>query len=360
MFNSYKTRRHTCEFLSGACTAWLAFGTTLAQTAEAPLYVPSRPLSGVIRTWGSPQMGDLLKRYEESFRTYQPGVRFENELHSTITAVAGVYTGRAEIGVLGREIWPIEEQAFESVTGHAPTMVDVATGAYNVPKATFALMIFVHRSNPLASITTEQLERTFGSSEKAIRTWGDLGVKGSWAGHTIHLYGFTTDNDKAMIFRNLVFSKKTHWNCNLREFANGPGADGLDAGELIIQAVAKDPYGIGISNVHYATKEVRAVPLAPSSTAEPIAPSRENVASRVYPLTRAVYFVLDRSADHPLAEATSEFVKYVLSRQAAADVLLEGSYLPLPPELASDERNRLRLDADQTPIASQAEGGRAK
>jgi phosphate transport system substrate-binding protein len=274
--------------------------------------------------------------------------------------VAGVYTGRAEIGVLGREIWPIEEQAFESVTGHAPTTVDVATGAYDVPKATFALMIFVHRSNPLASITTEQLERTFGSSEKPIRTWGDLGVKGSWAGHAIHLYGFTTENDKAVIFRNLVFGLKTHWSCNLREFANGPGAEGLDAGELIVQAVAKDSYGIGISNVHYATREVRALPLAPSANAAPIAPSRENVASRVYPLTRTVYFVLDRSADHPLTEATSEFVKYVLSRQAAVDVLREGNYLPLPAKAANDERNRLRLDTDQTPIVGQAEGGRAK
>jgi phosphate transport system substrate-binding protein len=305
-------------------------------------------------------MGDLLKQYEESFHVYQPSVRFEDQLHSTITAVAGVYTGRAEIGVLGREIWPIEEQAFESVTGHPPTMVDVATGAYDVPKATFALMIFVHRSNPLASITAEQLERTFGSSEKPIRTWGDLGVRGSWAGHTIHLYGFITENDKAVIFRNLVFSKKTHWNCNLREFANGPGADGLDAGQLIIQAVAKDPYGIGISNVHYATRDVRAVPLASSATAPPIAPSRENVASRVYPLTRAVYFVLNRSADHPLSDATSEFLKYVLSRQAAADVLREGNYLPLPPTLANDERNRLRLDTGQTPLATQAERVRAK
>ncbi len=359
MFNSYR-RRHTCEPLAGVCTALLLFGAAMAQTAEAPLYTPSRQVSGVIRTWGSPQMGDLLKRYEESFHAYQPGVRFDDQLHSTITAVAGVYTGRAEIGVLGREIWPLEEQAFESVTGHAPTMVDIATGSYDVPKATFALMIFVHRSNPLVSVTTEQLERTFGSSERPIRTWGDLGVKGSWAGHAIHLYGFTTENDKAVIFRNLVFRQKAHWSCTLRELANGTGADGLDAGELIVQTIAKDPYGIGISNVHYATREVRALPLTPSATAAPINPSRENVASRVYPLTRAVYFVLDRSADHPLSEATSEFLKYVLSRQAAADVLREGNYLPLPPKSANGERKRLLLDPYQTPVASQAERGRAK
>jgi hypothetical protein len=50
----------------------------------------------------------------------------------------------------------------------------------------------------------------------------------------------------------------------------------------------------------------------------------------------------------------------VLSRQAAADVLREGNYLPLPPKSANEERNWLRLDTDQTPIARQVGRGSAK
>ena len=72
-------------------------------------------MTGVIRTWGSPQMGDLLKRYEDGFRKVQLSVHFEDALKSTVSAVAGVYSERADIGLLGREIWPSEVQAFESV-----------------------------------------------------------------------------------------------------------------------------------------------------------------------------------------------------------------------------------------------------
>jgi phosphate transport system substrate-binding protein len=120
-----------------------------AQSTELSLYMSTQQVNGVIRIWGSPQMGDLLKRYEEGFRKVQPSVHFEDALKSTVSAVAGVYSERADIGLLGREIWPSEAQAFESVKGHAPTTIEVATGAYDVPKATYALMIFVHRSNPI-------------------------------------------------------------------------------------------------------------------------------------------------------------------------------------------------------------------
>jgi hypothetical protein len=41
-------------------------------------------------------------------------------------------------------------------------------------------------------------------------------------------------------------------------------------------------------------------------------------------------------------------------------VLREGNYLPLPPQSAKDERNRLQLDTDQTPFGKQAQRGMAK
>jgi phosphate transport system substrate-binding protein len=66
--------------------------------------------------------------------------------------------------------------------GHAPTTMEVATGAYDVPKATYALMIFVHRSNPIKGLSMEQLDRIFayGAGRKPVHTWGDLRLKGYW------------------------------------------------------------------------------------------------------------------------------------------------------------------------------------
>jgi phosphate transport system substrate-binding protein len=314
-----------------------------AQSTELPPYASRQQVTGVIRTWGSPQMGDLLKRYEEGFRKVQPSVHFEDTLKSTVSAVAGVYADRADIGLLGREIWPSEVQAFESVKGHAPATIEVATGAYDIPKATYALMIFVHRSNPMKGLSLEQLDRIFGyaAGRKPVHTWGDLGLKGIWAKRKIHLYGFSTENDKALIFSRIVFHEGTRWNCDLREYSNASGPPVVDAGELILRDLAKDPVGIGISNIHYATQDVKVMPLSTVDNESYVAPTRDNIASRRYPLSRAVYIVFDPNAGHFVNPIILEFLRYILSSQGQEDVLHDGTYLPLTPGIVEEQRRLL-------------------
>jgi len=340
--------RMSLRVLSRVCTATcvaVLASAVAAQDAELPDYEPAREVSGTIHVWGSTQMGDLLKLYEQGFMQAQPAVHFDNELKSTLTAVAGVYTGRAEIGLLGREIWPTEVQAFESVEGHSPTVIDVATGSFDVPKATFALMIFVPASNPITSLSTDQLERIFASGNRPVRTWGDLGLKGDWANRPVHLYGFSVDNDKSQIFSQLVFVKGERWNSGLNESSNVAGPNGADAGELIVQAVAKDPDAIGISNAHYATPAVKMLALSTPEHRGPVPPTRESVASRSYPLTRAVYMVLNNDAAHPPSAAVIEFMHYVLSHQGQRAVMQEGNYLPLPPGIALRQLKTLTMQS---------------
>jgi phosphate transport system substrate-binding protein len=313
-----------------------------AQPGKVPDYVFTKKVSGTIRICGSPQMGDLLKLYEQGFGELQPAVHFEQDLQSTLAAVPGVSTGRADIGLLGREIWPAEIQAFTSATNHAPAVLDIATGSYNVPKATFALMVFVPAANPITSLSITQLERIFATTDHPIRTWGELGLSGDWAARPIHFYGFTVDNDKSQIFSQLVFAPGERWNPSLHQAANSLGpSSATDAGELIQQAVAGDPDAIGISNIQYATPAVKALALSTPAHPTPIPPKRVNVANRTYPLTRAVYMVISSDAAHPPASAVLEFLRFVLSRQGQQAVIGEGHYLPLPPQIALGELHKL-------------------
>jgi phosphate transport system substrate-binding protein len=321
-------RQSRCAVVALAALAFCMRKAT-AQRADLPVYVPTSTVSGVVRVWGSPQMGDLLHEYEKGFLRLQPSVRFEEHLKSTTTAVEGVYTDRADVGLLGREIWLLETQAFESVLGHPPQVIEVATGSFDVPKATFALMVFVPRGNPITALSMEQLARIFGDGPASVRVWGDLGLTGAWAKRPVHLYGFAADNDKSQIFSQLVFKRGQRWAARLKEFSN---EGGTDAGEKIVRAVATDQSAIGISNVHYATTNVKALPLSARTGSPAAAPTRETVAAHAYPLTRSVYMVVDR----PDA-ATLEFLRFVLSRQGAEAVSREGNYLPL---------RRLNADAE--------------
>jgi phosphate transport system substrate-binding protein len=99
-----------------------------------------------------------------------------------------------------------------------------------------------------------------------------------------------------------------------------------------LRAVAADPDGIGISNVHYATPAVRALSILVSGVA--VAPSRASVENRSYPLSRAVYMVVDRQTE---SAADVEFLRFVLSRQGQEAVEREGNYLPLAAEAASKQ-----------------------
>ncbi len=319
----------------GAHEPALAQGATNATTPQG------EPLIGTIHVWGSPQMRDLLRRYEAGFRHVAPQVKFEESLKSTVSAVAGVYTGRAEIGLLGREIWPSETEAFRSVSGDRPGLVEVATGSYDVPKATFALMIFVQRNNPLASLTTAQLARVFGSSsdttDRPLISWEDLGLTGAWSQQPIHLYGFAIENDKAQIFSDIIFHGLRRWSCALHEYTNAAAPERTDAGEGILRALARDPLGIAISNVHYTNDNVRVIAVSRGRGQPAVLPTRETVASRSYPLSRAVYMVFNPRRQGTGSRLTRAFLRYVLSPDGAKDVLKEGNYLPLPPQLAVDQ-----------------------
>ena len=93
----------------------------------------------------------------------------------------------------------------------------------------------------------------------------------------------------------------------------------------------------------HATEQGRPVALSARGRQIAVAPTRESVASRQYPLTRSVFMVLNTDAAHPLSTATVEFLRYVLSSQGQAAMRREGNYLPLPHEVATHQRKMLAL-----------------
>jgi len=152
----------------------------------------------------------------------------------------------------------------------------------------------------------------------------------------IDLYGFSTGNDKSIIFSRMLFRSGDAWNSHLHQFSNTAGADPVDASEAITRAVAADPNGIGISNVHYATPKVRAVPLS-AGDGQPVVPTRASVQSREYPLTRSVYIVIDPDAADTATSAAREFLRFILSRDGQQEVVREGNYLPLTLRVAEQQ-----------------------
>jgi phosphate transport system substrate-binding protein len=324
--------------LSSACTH--------GQTA----YRPQVRVSGTIRSWGSAQMADLMRLWEQGFARYHPAISFEDKLNGTVSGMAGLYSGVADFSLMGREIWPLEAMAYEQTTGHPATGIKVAIGSFDVPTKADALVVFVHRENPLTKLTLAQLQAIFGCRDAAtqgVQRWGELGVAGALAEKPIQTYGYRLDNAAAIFFKTTVL-KTMEWRCGITTFANRTAANGkrIDSGQLIIEALAGDPAGIAISNSHYATGEVKPVALAFTADTAAVLPTKDSASSGAYPLARTVYIFFNRDPGKPLEPKAREFLRYVLSPEGQQDVAHEGAYLPLPENLRLEQLKTL-TDAER-------------
>jgi len=81
------------------------FYTKQWDLSDLPRYEPKRQVSGTIRMWGSNYIvdGNVGKYWEEGFRKFHPGVKFDYHMKTTIAAVPALVFGVGDIGV-GRKI----------------------------------------------------------------------------------------------------------------------------------------------------------------------------------------------------------------------------------------------------------------
>lgn len=339
-----------------------------AQTPVAwPEYRPEHQVSGVLRSWGNPHMGKLMKNWEAGFRKYHPGIFFSDNLKSTASAPFGLFENVADLAVMGRQIFTYEYYGIYRRSLMLPVEIAVATGSFDQPHKTFALTVFVHRDNPLTQLTLAQLDGIYGAqrtggwqglnwnkqvargAKSNLRTWGQLGLTGEWAQRPIHLYGPPgIYPGGTTFFQTRVMGGADTWAEGLQEFEDRAA---------MMTALAQDPLGIAYTGICYQLPQTKVLALAETASGPYVEPTRANVASRAYPLSRLVYlyFAPDQPsgepANPPVDPKVREFLRYILSREGQQDVIREGDYLPLTPELLGRQLEKIStLAAPLSPL----------
>jgi len=334
-----------------------AGGAAEAETLDLPApYAPAQQVSGRIRIWGHGAFAKaqdfietLVLDWEAGFRRFHPGIEFETRLNGTAAAIGALYTGTGDLALMGREIWPNEIAAFEEVFHYPPTGVGVVTGSFDVRNRGYAIVVLVHKDNPLSGITLRQLDAVFSADHRrgpaSARRWGDLGLTGEWGDRPIHPYGLPIARGFAEYIEEAVFEGSRKWNPELREFADQPGSKGgaTDGGQMMLDALANDPDGIGYAGLPYRNSDVKPLALAVQDGGPFVAPTRDSVTDHSYPLTRMITMFLNRAPGQPVDPKLGEFLRYVLSRDAQQAVLRDGGgYLPMLASFADHELRKLQ------------------
>ena len=343
------------------------FFATLPMWPETPStfaeYKPGAKLSGVIRSWGSDQMGPLMKLWENGFHQYQPDIYFSDTLKGTATAQFGLHEWVADLAVSARKIYPYEFYGVYRRSLLYPVEIAVASGSYNIPHKSAALAVFVNRANPLGKLTMKQLDGIYGAhrtggwqdlnwhseiarnADQDIRTWGQLGLTGEWAAKPIHVYGPPGIYPGGIsFFQSRVMGGADSWNESLQEY---------DDRVKMMEALNKDPYGIAYASLNYQTSETKPLALAERDGEPFVELSRATATDRTYPLVRTAYIYF--APDHPDGSPAKvdpkirEFLLYILSRQGQQDLVREGDYLPLTPALAAEQVRKLEAQSQGEP-----------
>ena len=320
--------------------------------ASFPHYVPQQKVSGVIRISGHGSakiawMRQLLLLWEQDFQLFHPGIKLEYDMYGTSSAIPALFTGVADIAILGEEIDPAAVRTFERVKHYPPLGIDIFTGSVDIRNIDYAQMFFVSKDNPLTHISLTELDGIFGDEHRRgstnIRTWGQLGLTGEWADKPIALYGWRIDDSFGIFLREYLLKGSHHWNCALHEFSHIYHPDGTvyDHGQQILDALAKDRYGIAVSNIRYAGPDVKplAIGVLPSGPFYPV--TKQTLIDRTYPLARVIPAVVDRQPGMPVDPKVKEFLRYLLSREGQQVVVRDGRYLPLSASAAQKEMRKL-------------------
>ena len=326
----------------------VASASSLAGDLDSlPPYQPKTSISGTIRTWGHVFVKDAMRNWEEGFRKYHPNVKFEDNLVSSAAAIGSLYAGAADIGFIGREIRPLEIAGYTRVMKRPPLGIRVMTGSYGNADKLIALGIFVNKDNPLDRLTYSQLDAIFGGENlragSRTRTWGELGLSGEWAKRRIQVYSGVLDAAPAFYFSRQVMKGSLLWNEDLRYFDDLPvaGAKDIEAGQLAVDALANDRYGIALSGAGYRNSRVKLIAIARGDGDSFIEATPQNVASGAYPFTRFVWLYVNRAPGTPLDPKVAELLRFILSREGQALVTREGDYFPLPAKTAREELAKL-------------------
>lgn len=346
------------ETSAAAATATPAAATSAqAPAAQAPAgaktalriddrytnYQVVQGVSGTITSVGSDSMINLMTQWTESFTKFYPNVTKSVEGKGSSTAPPALIEGTATFGPMSRKMKAKEEDEFEKKYGYKPTAV---------PGAVDMLGVYVHKDNPLASLTLAQVDAIFSKSRKGgyerdARTWGELGLTGEWADKPISLYGRNSASGTYGFFKE-------------HALVNGDFKDSVKeqpGSSAVVQAIASDKYGIGYAGIGSKTADVRAVPLSKDAATAPVSAELEHAYDGTYPLWRFLYVYVNYKPNTQLDPLRREFLSFMLSKQGQLDVFKDG-YFPLPYPLAEKSRKAIGLgvatqEAGAKPAAKQ-------
>lgn len=289
------------------CFSLLSF--VIAANAGETTKLPA-PVEGRLAVTGSVALSNLMTYWTQVFSERNPLITITIADPGGVAGIDALVNGSTEVALTSTPISSKQLAAFEARFGYRPRVIPVAMDA---------VAVYVNDSNPLTSISFQDLDAIFSSTYRcggaqSIKTWGALGVKGNLAQQRITVYGLTVDTGAASQFRETALCGGDF----IKDF------QALAGPEAVENALFSDFAGIGFSSSAMHSTGMHALAVAAHQKDPAVAPTPEAIRSGQYPMSRTLSIAINQPINQPLSSALQAFIDFVLSPEGQSIVTKAG------------------------------------
>jgi phosphate transport system substrate-binding protein len=273
----------------------------------------SPPISGTLGAVGSDTMAGLMLRWGETLTTRYPDVKLQFQASGSASAPTALTAGTTRLGPMSRPMTTEERDNFIERYGYPPLELKVARDA---------LIVVVHRHNPLQALTRQQVDAIFSTSracgaDAPIRRWEQLPATRDWSFGSIALHGRNLASGTYGLFQQRALCGG-HFRNDISEH---PGSS------AVVAAVGESANAMGYAGFNHLTPAVHALSLY-SDDGTAIPPDEAAIQSGDYPLSRYLYLYVNLPPGETLPPAEQALLALIMSDEGQQIARASG-YVPL-------------------------------
>jgi phosphate transport system substrate-binding protein len=258
-----------------------------------------------IQVKGSDTMVNLAQAWAEEYKRVAPNVDVEVSGGGSGVGIAALEKGTIDIADASRNMKPEEIEQAKRNTGKDPKEFTVAYDA---------LVVYVHKDNPISEISFDQLAQIF-AEDGPVTKWSQLGIKVPGVNDDeIVRVSRQSSSGTYEFFREHVLAKK--------DFKLG--SRDMNGSKEVVELVGSTKTAIGYSGMGYATPDVKMLKVSHKTGEPAIAPTVASALDKSYPLARPLLL-------YTLGEPEGDVKKYidwVLSAEGQR-LVEENGYVPV-------------------------------
>lgn len=251
---------------------------------------------------GSDTLVILAQKWAQNYMQEHPDTKIQVTGGGSGTGFAALLNQTTDLANASRKIKTKEEIAAVKAFGKRPREYQVALDG---------LSVYVHESNPIQELSVGQLKDVFTGK---IRNWRELGGQDL----PITIYSRENSSGTYEFFKEHVLSNM--------DFA--ASAQAMPGTAALLQAVGKDPKGIGYGGAAYGAG-AKHLKIKRDAKSKAVEPTEEAIVKGDYPIWRYLYIYVNPELDKG---AVADYLKWIRS-DAGQALVKDVGYFPLPEKL---------------------------